>query len=147
MYYIRMGDTYSEPGYIAVDMCDGDVTDKVSVSGNVDTANAGKYTVTYNVSDNCGNESEVQRTVKVVAPMSDDAVNPGDKVVYLTFDDGPGPYTEKLLDILDRYNVKATFLLLMENRTIRILLPRKHSGGILLQYIQHHMIMQRYIRV
>ena len=23
--------------------------------------------------------------------------------------DGPGPYTEKLLDILDRYNVKATF--------------------------------------
>jgi len=109
VYYIRMGDTYSEPGYIAVDMCDGDVTDKVSVSGNVDTANAGKYTVTYNVSDNCGNESEVQRIVKVVAPMSDDAVNPGDKVVYLTFDDGPGPYTEKLLDILDRYNVKATF--------------------------------------
>ena len=109
VYYIRMGDTYSEPGYTAVDICDGDVTDKVSVSGNVDTANAGKYTVTYNVSDNCGNESEVQRTVKVVAPMSDDAVNPGDKVVYLTFDDGPGPYTEKLLDILDRYNVKATF--------------------------------------
>ena len=35
--------------------------------------------------------------------------NPGDKVVYLTFDDGPGPYTEKLLDILDRYNVKVTF--------------------------------------
>ena len=73
VYYIRMGDTYSEPGYTAVDICDGDVTDKVSVSGNVDT------------------------------------VNPGDKVVYLTFDDGPGPYTEKLLDILDRYNVKATF--------------------------------------
>ena len=109
VYYIRMGDTYNEPGYTAVDICDGDVTDKVSVSGNVDTANAGKYTVTYNVSDNCGNESEVQRTVKVVAPMSDDAVNPGYKVVYLTFDDGPGPYTEKLLDILDRYNVKATF--------------------------------------
>ena len=82
VYYIRMGDTYNEPGYTAVDICDGDVTDKVS---------------------------EVQRTVKVVAPMSDDAVNPGDKVVYLTFDDGPGPYTEKLLDILDRYNVKATF--------------------------------------
>ena len=35
--------------------------------------------------------------------------NPGDKVVYLTFDDGPGPYTDKLLDILDRYNVKVTF--------------------------------------
>lgn len=32
-----------------------------------------------------------------------------EKVIYLTFDDGPGPYTEKLLDILDRHSVKATF--------------------------------------
>lgn len=33
-----------------------------------------------------------------------------EKVVYLTFDDGPSPkYTEQLLDILDEYDVKATF--------------------------------------
>lgn len=32
-----------------------------------------------------------------------------DKVIYLTFDDGPGPYTEKLLKYLRKYNVKATF--------------------------------------
>lgn len=31
------------------------------------------------------------------------------KKIYLTFDDGPGPYTKRLLDILDRYQVKATF--------------------------------------
>lgn len=30
-------------------------------------------------------------------------------VVYLTFDDGPGDYTNALLDILDKYEVKATF--------------------------------------
>ena len=29
--------------------------------------------------------------------------------VYLTFDDGPSSYTEKILEILDRYQVKATF--------------------------------------
>lgn len=29
--------------------------------------------------------------------------------VYLTFDDGPSKYTGDILDILDRYNVKATF--------------------------------------
>lgn len=29
--------------------------------------------------------------------------------VYLTFDDGPSTYTGKILDILDEYNVKATF--------------------------------------
>lgn len=31
------------------------------------------------------------------------------KTVYLTFDDGPGPYTDTLLAILDKYGVKATF--------------------------------------
>jgi peptidoglycan/xylan/chitin deacetylase (PgdA/CDA1 family) len=33
----------------------------------------------------------------------------GQKVVALTFDDGPGPMTRPVLDILDRYGVKATF--------------------------------------
>ena len=31
------------------------------------------------------------------------------KVIYLTFDDGPSPQTPRVLEILDRYNVKATF--------------------------------------
>lgn len=33
----------------------------------------------------------------------------GEKVVYLTFDDGPSNLTPKILDILDKYKVKATF--------------------------------------
>ena len=38
--------------------------------------------------------------------------NPGQEMihkVYLTFDDGPSIYTDEILDILDRYHVKATF--------------------------------------
>ncbi len=31
------------------------------------------------------------------------------KVIYLTFDDGPSIYTDEILNILDKYNVKATF--------------------------------------
>ena len=34
------------------------------------------------------------------------------KVVYLTFDDGPSQNTEKILDILDSYNIKATFFVI-----------------------------------
>ena len=33
----------------------------------------------------------------------------GQKIIYLTFDDGPGDFTNALLDILDKYEVKATF--------------------------------------
>lgn len=32
--------------------------------------------------------------------------------VYLTFDDGPGPYTDELLDVLAEYNIKATFFVI-----------------------------------
>lgn len=39
-----------------------------------------------------------------------------EKVVYLTFDDGPVPkYTEWVLDLLDTYNVKATFFCVGDN--------------------------------
>lgn len=34
---------------------------------------------------------------------------PQNKVVYLTFDDGPSKNTLNILNILDRYNIKATF--------------------------------------
>ena len=32
-----------------------------------------------------------------------------EKIAYLTFDDGPSKNTEKILQILDKYNIKATF--------------------------------------
>lgn len=35
-----------------------------------------------------------------------------DRVVYLTFDDGPTPHTPRLLDILARYDARATFFVL-----------------------------------
>ena len=37
---------------------------------------------------------------------------PGEKIAYLTFDDGPSINTMKILDILDQYNVKATFFVI-----------------------------------
>ncbi|MDY4534980.1 polysaccharide deacetylase family protein, partial [Tractidigestivibacter sp.] len=35
--------------------------------------------------------------------------NNGERIVYLTFDDGPSKNTQRVLDILDRYGAKATF--------------------------------------
>jgi len=43
-------------------------------------------------------------------------INPGEKSVYLTFDDGPIPeITPWVLDLLDKYNIKATFFCVGDN--------------------------------
>jgi peptidoglycan/xylan/chitin deacetylase (PgdA/CDA1 family) len=36
----------------------------------------------------------------------------GTSAVALTFDDGPGPYTSQVLDVLEDYHIKATFCLI-----------------------------------
>ena len=43
---------------------------------------------------------------------SDNRTKPGRKVCYLTFDDGPSENTHKILDILDTYDVKATWFVI-----------------------------------
>lgn len=106
---IQAGQTYTEPGYTAADNCDGDLTGQVIVDGNVDTYRAGTYTLNYTVSDSYGNTACASRQVTVNAIRQPDVVVPSGKIIYLTFDDGPGPYTSQLLDTLAKYNVKATF--------------------------------------
>lgn len=39
---------------------------------------------------------------------------PDKQRIYLTFDDGPGKYTNELLDILEEYGVKATFFVIYQ---------------------------------
>lgn len=95
--------------YTAEDDCDGDVTSNVTVEGSVDTAVPGNYTLTYTVSDSHDNQAVITRTVHVIEKSDDGTIPDRSKIIYLTFDDGPGQYTDELLDILDKYNVKVTF--------------------------------------
>ena len=70
----------------------------------------GRYTLTYIAVDAAGNSSSLTRSIFVYEKQAQsNVINPGNKVVYLTFDDGPGVHTARLLDILDKYGVKATF--------------------------------------
>lgn len=115
---LKQNTTYKEAGFAALDNCDGDLTEKVTVSGEVDTGKAGTYVLTYTVEDSYGNLATAQRTVFVSAQppvpgvphtQYETPLPSNGKVIYLTFDDGPSTHTTKLLDILDRYGVKATF--------------------------------------
>ena len=106
---ISAGGTYTEPGYSATDNIDGDITANVTVSGWVDVYKPGSYTLTYTATDNGGNSASTSRTVTVLPLKPEEIGAPNGKVIYLTFDDGPGPHTGRLLDVLAKYNVKATF--------------------------------------
>lgn len=78
----------------------------------------------------------------------------GKKVVYLTFDDGPIPEeTPWVLDVLDRYGVKATFFMVGDNvrrypELFEEVKRRGHSYG---NHTMHHLqgikeCNQRYFR-
>lgn len=111
-YVVYQNDAYKDPGYTAKDKEDGDITDRVTVSGKVNTAKLGEYTLVYTVCDQFGNETQVKRTVTVREPLPQIPSTPlpsNGKVICLTFDDGPSKHTDRLLDILKQYNVKATF--------------------------------------
>lgn len=100
-----------QDSYSATDNVDGDLTAKVQVDGQVNVNAAGSYTLHYQVSDSSGNQGTATRQVTVLpslGPNADPAAGL-DKVIYLTFDDGPGPATAHLLDILAAKGVKATF--------------------------------------
>ena len=128
--YLKIGSTYAEKGYQAIDNKDGDLTAQVSVSGTVDTTRPGNYTITYTVTDSSGNTSTVTRSVYVYEKQAESmVVNPGDKVVYLTFDDGPSQHTAALLDILDKYGVKATFFVTAQFPSSEYLIKETYDRG------------------
>ncbi len=54
------------------------------------------------------------------------------KTVYLTFDDGPSRYTPEILDVLDKYGVKATFFVVngRYNSTMKDIVDRGHQIGL-----------------
>ena len=106
---IYPGTEYVDPGFTAMDNYDGDITANVTVEGSVDIWIPGDYEFVYRVSDSHGNETTVVRTVTVEMVTYTGGTN--GKTICLTFDDGPSAYTATLLDILKKYNVKATFFM------------------------------------
>ncbi len=61
-----IGNEFIDPGATAHDDEDGDLTDKINTSINVNTEVEGTYTVSYTVEDNAGNAAAATRTVDVI---------------------------------------------------------------------------------
>ncbi|MES5949215.1 MULTISPECIES: immunoglobulin-like domain-containing protein [Bacillus] len=77
---INVGDKFDPmAGVSATDKEDGDITDKVTVDGNVDTSKPGTYELTYTVSDSKGHKVTAKQNVTVKQ-----TVVPKDEVPVLT---------------------------------------------------------------
>jgi len=128
---IPIGQAYNESGYSAIDKCDGDLTNEVKVTNNLDVNKVGNYEITYKVSDKSGNESTVSRKIKVYNNKVQ--IKQGiyqSSTIYLTFDDGPSAsITPKVLDILKEENVKATFFVTCKSDSLNYLIKRAHDEG------------------
>lgn len=121
---IYKGGNYTDT-YNAIDNCDGDLTSKIKVEGSVDKNKLGTYKVKYSVKDSSNNSSEKTRTVIV----SEKKMYVG-STIYLTFDDGPSlDITPKILDLLKKYNIKATFFVINRNSNSDYLIKRAFDEG------------------
>ena len=127
--YITVGSKYSDEGATAVDNCDDDISANITTTGSVDASKVGTYELTYTVSDKAGNEGKAVRKV-VVSNKVTSSLGCGEPgVIYLTFDDGPGPLTKQFLDILDKYNVKATFFVTNQFPAYQNMIAEEHKRG------------------
>ena len=127
---LNVGETYKEQGAKAEDEKDGDLTDRIEISGDVNTNQEGTYSVSYLVKDNNGNITTVTREVMVgnIGKSNMNVGAPG--VVYLTFDDGPSSSTTpQILDILKNKGVKATFFVLDYGQNTEHLIKRIVDEG------------------
>ena len=60
---LEQGNEYVEPGYKAIDSNDGDITDKVTITGSVDVNTPGTYVLTYKIKNSTNQEKTLERTI------------------------------------------------------------------------------------
>ena len=116
--YIEKGFGYSEEGASLTDGCGNNIDADIKIEGSVDTNTDGEYTITYTLDDKVLTRKVVVQTI-VRAP----------KTIYLTFDDGPGYYTESILSTLDKYGVKATFFVTNQFPNFQYLIGEEYKRG------------------
>lgn len=63
---LEEGSNFTDPFVTAIDNYDGDITQKVTMEGTVDTNTIGTYTITYHAKDSSNNEAVATRTVEII---------------------------------------------------------------------------------
>jgi hypothetical protein len=121
---LTVGDTWVEPGYTATDAVAGNLTSQVTVTGTVDTAQAGTVTLTYSVSDGF-NTGTATRTVTVTSAIDYpfDVEAPANRTIkadrFTAFQSSENVFVMQSGEILD-FDYDLTAWLALEDDTIAI---------------------------
>lgn len=121
---VYLGSTYEDPGVEVQDNCDEYI--EVITEGNVENK-LGTYIITYIAKDESGNEASIKRTVTVKEKPI--VIIPDNSTIYFTFDDGPSSITPKVLDILKKYHIKATFFVINHSSSYDGYIKRAYQEG------------------
>ena len=109
---IVLGRQYIEKGATAIDEKDGNITNKINVSGSVDTSKVGTYDVTYSVTNSLGVTTTMTRKVEVYIPNPIITIigdNPLKHRILLPYKElGATAYDEIDGDITDKLQVVST---------------------------------------
>ena len=91
---IELRTPYSEPGFIATDNYDEDISGNLVVTGSVSHTVEGTYTLHYNVSDSSGNRAEEKTRIVNVVQTSPfeiaDILEAAPRAISLTWTSRPG---------------------------------------------------------
>ncbi|MGI5976602.1 MAG: polysaccharide deacetylase family protein [Candidatus Limivicinus sp.] len=120
---------FEDPGVTAVDSEGSDLSGYVQVESSLDSTRPGEYKILYFITNALGETVSAERRVTVAGQDCPETVIPEGRTIYLTFDDGPGPYTEQLLDILKEYGAKATFFVTGNRAGNRASITRAFNEG------------------
>lgn len=74
-------------------------------------------------------QTEEKKLKEQVIQKNNSSIENDYKTVYLTFDDGPSDRTEEILNILDKYHVKATFFVTYQDEKYDYLIKRMYKEG------------------
>ena len=117
--YVELNREYKELGASYTDGCGNPLEGSIKTIGTVNTKKEGEYSITYILNNHDKLTRKVIVYEKHYAP----------KTIYLTFDDGPGPYTQSILDTLDKYKVKATFFVTNQFPAYQNMMAEEHKRG------------------
>jgi len=92
--YLKVGEVYTEPGYVVLDSVVDDLEKRVVIVGDVNTKKAGTYKIVYSVINNAGVTITAERTVIVM-----------DTDIHLSY--SPTKYTNDLVTVT--VNVVANY--------------------------------------